>query len=129
MSSDEELPFFADKSIVGDYSPLIKYWKILRKKGIPVEDALLAPRDFTYLKEQVEIQQKINLAVILEQLTNYFLNRIRCDVAKEAYREAYSVELSEEDTCRRLAKILAGWLIEASKNTGVIKLTYPWRKE
>lgn len=128
MKNNDEIPFFADKSVVGDYSPLYAYWKIMKEKKKPVDESLLKPGDFVYLKELIEKEQKVNLAVLLEQLSDYFIVRIDCDVAKEAYKRAYSVELDKEDACRRLAKILAGWLIEASKNTGLIKLSYTWKR-
>ncbi len=125
---NNEIPFFGDGTIVGSYKPLFEYWKLLKEKHLSIDSSLLRPDDFKYVKELVEKHRKIMLQDLISELTKYFLNRIDCDLAKEAYRRALGIELSKEDACKKLAEILAGWLIEAANNTGLLKLSIPWRK-
>ena len=125
---NHEIPFFGDRTIVGSYKPLFEYWKLLKERHLSIDSSLLHPDDFTYVKELVEKYGKVGLQDLINELTTYFLNRINCELAKEAYRRALGIELSKEDACRKLAEILAGWLIEAAKNTGLLRLNIPWRK-
>jgi hypothetical protein len=127
LGKNNELPFFADASIVGDYKPLYKYWELLRRRGRSVEKAMLNNEDFRFLEEVVNATPGLDVESLLNMLTNRFLERIDCKLAIEAYREAYNIVLSEDDACKKLARILAGWLIEAGKNTGILRLKYSWR--
>ncbi len=105
------------------------YWKLLKKHGKDPGKAVLSHKDFVYLKEIIENVGKIDLASLLDKLIRYFLERIECDIAVEAYRELYKVDVNREYACREIAKILAGWLIEAGRYTGVIKYKSPWDKD
>ncbi len=124
---NRELPFFADASIVGDYKPLYKYWEILKKKSLPLDKAILNRDDFKFLEEVIKTTPGLDVASLLNMLINRFIERIDCKLAVQAYREAYGIELSEEEACKNLARILAGWLIEAGKNTGILKLRFSWK--
>jgi hypothetical protein len=127
MGLSDEKPFFADKTIVGDYKPLINYWKKLREIGESIDDALLKPQDFKHIREIIKTRNRISLDELLGILTEYFIKRVKCDVASEVLRELYGVDFDREYACRKIASILAGWLIEASKNTGLLKISYPWK--
>lgn len=126
MNSD--LPFFADASIVGDYRPLKKYWEILRKKGSSLDQAFLNRRDFDHLSEVVMFNPGIDLESLLNMFTSWFIERIDCEAAVEAYREVYGIELDKEEARKGIARILAGWLIEAGRSVGILKYRYPWSR-
>jgi len=125
----EHLPFFADGSIVGDYKPLIKYWELLKKVGRDMESVVLKREDFKYLEEVVESNPGLDVASLINMLQYRFLERIDCKLAAEAYREVYGFDIGEEDACKNLARIVAGWLIEAGESMGVLKLRIPWRSD
>ena len=118
------LPFLADGSVVGDYTPLFHYWEIARRKGREelIEKAMLISEDFRFLERIVE-REKYSLHRLLNILEDYYTPRLDPGIAREALREAYGVDIWEEDARRRIARILAGWLIEASKQWGKIRFT------
>jgi len=120
-------PFFADGSIVGDYKPLAKYWEILKRESRPLDSALLNHTDFRFLEEVVNTSPGLDVASLINMLQHRFLERIDCRLAAQAFREAYGVELDEEEACKRLARIMAGWLIEAGKISGILKIRFAWR--
>lgn len=124
-----DLPFFADSSIVNDYRPLKKYWELIRDNKDLLEKAFLNRNDFDYLKEIVDSSPGIDIASLLNIFINRFLPRIDCETARRAYAEVYEINVDEESACREIAKILSGWLIEAGRNTGILKYRYLWRKE
>ena len=115
-------PLLGDGSIVGDYTLLYNYWEALRRKGGNIDDAVLKREDFDLLRDLVERHQSITLDRILDALTGEILKRIDREAAREAARETYGVELDAETAARRVARIIAGWLVEAGKNTGMLKL-------
>lgn len=120
--SEDEKPFFADGSIVGDYKPLIKYWEILKKRSRKkLDEAFLKREDFEEIRRIVYEKKKVNMIELLTILKNRFKPRIDSDVAVEALKEVYGVSVDPETAVDRIASIMAGWLIEASKNTGIIK--------
>ncbi len=122
--SKRKLPFLANGSVVGDYTPLFQYWEIAREKGREelVEKAMLVNEDFKFLERIVE-REKFSLHRLLNILEDYYVSRLDPSIAREALRKAYGVDIWEEDARRRIARILAGWLIEASRQWGKIRFT------
>jgi len=125
---NNSLPFFADASIVSNYRLLFKYWEIVREDRDLFEKAFLNKSDFDYLKEIVETMPGIDVASLLNMLVNRFIDRVNCEKAYRAYIETYGLNIDEKDACREVARILAGWLIEAGRNTGILKYKYSWKK-
>ena len=125
----KDKPFFADSSIVGDYTPLIRYWELLKKEKRNIDNALLKPSDFKYIEQLIKEQGRISLAELLEKLTEYFYDRIDPEIATRALEEAYNVETELEHARRIIARIMAGWLIEASNTTGILRLRIPWKRD
>lgn len=125
----KDKPFFADSSIVGDYTPLIRYWELLKKEKRNIDDALLKPSDFKHVEQLIKEQGRISLAELLEKLTEYFYDRIDPEIATRALEEAYNVETELEYARRIIARIMAGWLIEASNTTGILRLRIPWKRD
>jgi len=124
----DELPFFANGSLVGDYKPLRKYWEILRKKGFDLDNAFLKREDFEYLDRRVKENPGIDVASLINELTQYFMDRIVPEAAVEACREAYGVSFDRDTAVKKIAYIMAGWLIEAGKNTGILSLKSKWSR-
>ncbi len=130
MNADEK-PFFANGTIVGDYKPLIAYWRILRKKGDTqaIEDSLLKREDFEKISRLVRDAGRISLEDLLVRLKQYFRKRVRSDAAVDAIREVYGVEVDPEDAVDRIAHILAGWLIEAGGSTGLVSIKKKYNRD
>ncbi len=123
MNKDEK-PFFADGSIVGDYKPLIKYWEILKRKHREkLDEAFLTREDFEEIKKIIYEKKKMNIVELLTILKNRFKPRIDREVAVEALKEVYGTIVDPETAVDRIASIMAGWLIEASKNTGIVRFS------
>ncbi len=123
MNKDEK-PFFADGSIVGDYKPLIKYWEILKRKHREkLDEAFLTREDFEEIKKIIYEKKKMNIVELLTILKNTFKPRIDREVAVEALKEVYGTIVDPETAVDRIASIMAGWLIEASKNTGIVRFS------
>ncbi len=120
---DEKLPFFADGSIIGEYKLLFEYWRILREKHREnmLDKAFLKREDFEYIRLLINIRKKMNLQELLDKLTDKFLERIDPDAAQEAFKNVYGIEIDREYARRKIAYVLAGWLIEAARNTGILK--------
>ncbi len=119
-------PLLADGSVVGDYSLLFKYWEKARKlRGEEAaRGAVLGGEDFRYLENLIGRVKR--LSDLLDVLTEYFMERVDPEAARQAYVEAYGVEIDAYEAARRVARILAGWLVEAAKSTGMLRLRGAW---
>ncbi|HIQ03076.1 MAG TPA: hypothetical protein EYH40_01500 [Desulfurococcales archaeon] len=117
------LPLLADGSIVGDYEPLFRYWEKAKVKDRRLaENVTLKSEDFKYLNSLIEHARRINLLDLMETLTNHFIDRVEGTIAVETYKELLGLELEVSEAKRRIARILAGWLIEAGRQWGIVKL-------
>lgn len=114
---------FANGTVIPDYEPLFRYWEIARKRGREdlVNRAMLENTDFDYIRKMV-LEQALNLLEILDRLEEYFIDRIEPEIAVKALEETLGIELELEEARRRLARILAGWLLEAAQTWGIIRL-------
>ncbi len=114
---------FATGTIVSDYEPLFRYWELARRKGREdlVDKAMLENKDFDYIRRMV-LEQALNLLEVLDRLEEYFLDRIDAETAVKSLEETLGIELDPEEARRRLARILAGWLLEAAQTWGIIRL-------
>ena len=115
---EEDKPLLADGSIVGDYRPLLAYWRKAKEKDRRLaEKAILEARDFERLDRLVSGSGgRISVAEAREKLRTYFAERIDPRIAAEAVREAYGVEEGLDEARSLIADIMAGWLIEAAKS-------------
>ena len=104
-------PMFATGEIVGDYEPLYLYWQ---EAGGRAEEAVLSGGDFEVLRRLVEEEGVSRLDEVLERLASHFVSRVDARAARRALEKYYGVEVSEEEAARRIAGILAGWLVEAA---------------
>ena len=125
-SSKKKIPLLGDGSIVSDYDPLFKYWELARemRREELIDKAMLKNNDFKYIEELIQ-RERFNLLELLNILEDYFLHRVDGEVAKEAYSRVYGVDIDPLEARRRLARILGGWLIEASIQSRKIKVSGP----
>ena len=113
------LPYFATGEVVGDYTLLYRYWK---RAGRRAEEATLRREDFDYLRRLVEAGEVRRLDELLDRLTSYYMGRVDGEAARQAVRDHYGVEVLVEDAKRMVARILAGWLVEAGQQWGILRL-------
>ena len=118
-------PMFATGEIVGDYEPLYLYW---REAGERAEQSIIQSRDFEELRRLIEEEHVTRLDEVLERLTGYFLPRVDREAARRALERYYGVSVSGEDAARRIASILAGWLVEAAGELGMLRLRRSWER-
>ncbi len=116
-------PPFASGEIVGDYEPLFIYWRVARDRGREdlIEASTLSNDDFEYVKRYMEVRVRLSLADILDDLSTYFKDRVDEDTAREAYRRLGIVDPKGEYRVL-IARILAGWLIEAAETWGILRI-------
>lgn len=105
-----------------NYEPLKHYLELV--KGTEWYDkAFLSEDDFNYLRKVAK--DKMRLIDLLKELEEHFLNKINAEMALEAFRNAdYPIE-DEEEAKREMAKILAGWLVEAAEEWDILRLRGP----
>jgi len=119
-------PLLASGNIVSDYEPLFKYWELAKNVNKSIaENATLKNEDFNYLLKMLSKRRIISLIELLNELEEYMLGRVDAEIAAKALKEVYNIEYGLEDARRRIARILAGWLIEASNIWGDIRLKGP----
>ena len=118
-------PMFATGEVVGDYEPLYLYWQEL---GERTEDAVLQSRDFNELRRLLGEEGGARLDEVLERLTSYFLPRVDREAARRALEKYYGVKVDAEEAARRIAQILAGWLVEAAGELGMLRLRRSWER-
>lgn len=122
---DEEKPPFADKTIVGNYKPFMRYIALAKSKGIDVSNIVIR-EDLDELEKLLE-RGVNNLSDLIEYLSRKIVNRIDCELARDVYREVYGIDYIGVDACNMLAKLISGYVIELAKNLGIVKIKTPWR--
>jgi len=117
-------PMLASGAIVSDYEPLFKYWEIAKNVDKTVaEKATLRSEDFDIALSYVSSKGITSLASLLSYLEDYMADRVHGELAVRALKETYGVIFEIEEAKRRIARILAGWLIEACSLWGTLRLT------
>ncbi len=118
-------PLLGDGSVVSDYTLLYEYWEALRRQGKDTDTAVLQRSDFDKLREIIEREGGMSLEELLERLSEHLLPRIDREAAREAATRTYGVDMDSDTAARRVARIMAGWLVEAGKQTGMLRLRGP----
>jgi hypothetical protein len=118
-------PMFATGEIVGDYEPLYLYWS---EAGEKAEKAIIQSQDFRELRRIIEEEGVRRLDEVLERLASYFQPRVDAEAARRALTRYYGVEVDPLEAARRIALILAGWLVEAAGELGIYRLRRSWEK-
>ena len=116
-------PPFASGKIAGSYEPLKIYMELAKERGREdlLDAAVLREGDFRILRERVEREGRVKLIDLLDELEEYFTERVDPELAREAYQR-YGLDLTTGDARRRLARLIAAWLLEAGEEWGHIKL-------
>ena len=111
-------PFFASNKVIKDYEPLRRYLE--KVKGTEWYDkAFISQKDFEKLKALAS-EKKKKLGELWDELTEYFLERVNGEAAKEALREL-GYEVDEDEAKKIIARTLAGWFLEAGEEWDVIR--------
>ncbi len=120
MEAEKKLPVFATGRIVGDYGLLFKYWEVA---GAKAEEAMLRNEDFNHLRRLVEAKgPRLRLSELLDSLTDYFLPRVDPEAARQAYKSYYGIDVDTYTARRQVARLLAGWLVEAGEEWKILSL-------
>ncbi|MET1128472.1 MAG: hypothetical protein ABWW70_04060, partial [Thermoproteota archaeon] len=119
---ERRLPLLATGEIVEDYSLLYAYWD---EAGSRAEEAVLRREDFDELKRLVEAGVT-RLDALMEALARRYVERIDIDAAVRAVERVYGVRLEGSEAARRVAAVLAGWLVEAAGTWGMVRYVKSW---
>jgi len=125
QSSKRKRPMFATGEVVGDYEPLYLYWQ---EAGERASESVLSNEDFQELQRLVAGEGVRRLDQLLERLRDRFLPRVDPAAARRALSRYYGVDLGEAEAAQRIADILAGWLVEAASEWGLLRLRRGWEK-
>jgi len=110
-------PLFATGEVVSDYGLLFAYWQ---RAGSRAGDSVLTNEDFEELRRLA--LEGVRLDVMIERLMARFRPRIVVQAAVEAVRDYYGAELPPREAVDHVARLLAGWLIEAGTQWNIIRL-------
>ncbi len=115
---------FATGKLVRDYEPLRKYLELVKDTEW-YDKAFLNENDFKRLVELVKSKGgKPSLLEIWKELTEELKDRIEPKAALKAL-EATGYDVEDEEEARELlAKLLAGWLMEAGDEWHLIRLNF-----
>ncbi|KSW10727.1 hypothetical protein CF15_08050 [Pyrodictium occultum] len=116
---------FATGEIVGDYEPLYLYWQ---EAGDRAERSVLSNEDFREVQRLVAEEGVNRLDQLLERLKQRFLPRVDPAAARRALTRYYGTEIPEGEAAERIAGILAGWLVEAATEWGMLRLRRGWER-
>lgn len=119
MGGEEKRPPFATGEIVGDYGLLFKYWELCGEEER--DKAMLSNKDFEDLRRLVDAGYR-RLSDILELLEERMLSRVDPAKAREAFKQYYGVDVDPETARRRIARLLASWLVEAGSTWKILRL-------
>ena len=124
--SGRRRPPWASGKLAGDYDLLYAYWEEARRRGREdlVEAAMLSERDFDKLRELVGEGPRSALELV-ERLAGELEARIDEDVAGAA-AAGLGLPLAGEEARRRVARLMASWLVEAGEEWGVLRLRPSW---
>ncbi len=122
----EWLPPFASGKIVGSYDPLKKYLEVARRRGREdlIEKALIGDDDLRLLRE-LTYRRGVSVDSLMAAFESRFYERVDPHIAAEAYK-SLGFRVDDEVARRMLARILAGWLIEAGEYWKLYKLQSSW---
>ncbi len=127
---ENEKPFLANGSLVGDYKPLIMYWRLARKVSKELADkAVLNHEDFRELENIIRRYYRKPLTEIVDLFKNRFKQRINAEIAVKALKEVYGVEFSSEEAVEKIAEIMSLWLLDAAKQLNIIYYRNWWKKD
>jgi len=115
-------PTFATRKLIKDYEPLRYYLELVRDSEW-YDKGFLNKEDFEELIKEAKGLDTGKLGELWDKLTDRFLERINAEKAYQALKDlGYDVK-DPQEARRKLAQILAGWLIEAGEEWEMIKFS------
>ena len=113
-------PTFASGKLIKDYEPLKRYLELVRGSEW-YDKGFLSNEDFDLLVRKAKSLSSGKLGELWDELTKELAKRINPEKALQALKETgYDVK-DPEEARERMARILAGWLIEAGEEWGTIR--------
>jgi hypothetical protein len=123
----KKVPLLATGEVVENYEPLFFYWKKARERGREdlIESTLIKEEDLNLLRRIVEERNALNLEELINVLVREFSNRIDAELARDALRD-YGLEMTENEARDYIARIFAGWVIEAGILRRIVNIRKSW---
>jgi len=116
---NKDLPLLATGMIVKDYRPLYRYWDEVEKLGL--KKPVIEREDIEFVENLIKKEGIVNLSIIYRKLVDRVENRIKMDIAVKVYRDL-GLNIPPILAKRKIAEILAGWVIEACDIFNIIKI-------
>jgi len=116
---NKDLPLLATGIIVKDYRPLYRYWDEIEKLGL--KKPVIEREDIEFVENLIKKEGIVNLSIIYRKLVDRVENRIKMDIAVKVYRDL-GLNIPPILAKRKIAEILAGWVIEACDIFNIIKI-------
>ncbi|ALU12635.1 hypothetical protein EYM_05970 [Ignicoccus islandicus DSM 13165] len=117
-------PIFATKKLVRDYEPLRYYLELVRDTEW-YDKAFLSGADFKLLSAVVQNNKdKANLLAVWKMLTEKMKSRINSKMAYRALKNSGYHVRDEEEARDLMARMLAGWLLEAGEEWNLIRMNF-----
>jgi len=116
---NKDLPLLATGILVKDYRPLYRYWDEVEKLGL--RKPVIEREDIEFVENLIKKEGIVNLSIIYRKLVDRVENRIKMDIAVKVYRDL-GLNIPPILARRKMAEILAGWIIEACDTFNIIKI-------
>ena len=105
--------------MIKDYRPLLKYLDLLTPSQR--NEVLPSNKDFEVVSAMALTGVR-KLTQIMQELARLRIKAIDEELAVEAIRRAWGVELDGEMAVKEISKEIAGWVLEICEGLGLIKL-------
>jgi len=119
---------FGSGKIVKDYRLLNRYFELLDKRNIDKSNLMPTSSDIETVVSMAR-EGSTNLLQMINMLADRIKPKIYGDIAKEAFRDVYGIEVDESIAIDRIAMDMAGWVIEITEALGLIRIVGSLPKE
>ncbi len=119
---------FGSGKIVKDYRLLNRYFELLDSRNIDKSNLMPTSSDIETIVS-IAMKGSANLLQIINTLVNRLKPKIYGDIAREAFRDVYGIDVDESTAIDRIAMDMAGWVIEIAEALGLIRIVGNLPKE
>ena len=119
-------PFLSTGSIVEDYSLLLKYVEICKRKNVDCSVLIPSSHILSELRNEIERSSK-TFNSLIEFVESKLGDKIDCEISLEAFIEVYAVRGECNEAKRIILTQLTGWYIEILESLGYVKIKYSWK--
>ncbi len=112
---------FGSGKIVRDYRLLNRYFELLDNRNIDKSNMMPTSSDIEIVVNMA-MEGSTNLLQMINMLVSRLKPKINGDIAREAFREVYGLEVDESTAIDRVAMDMAGWVIEIAEALGLVKV-------